>query len=180
MLAGGLSVDHEQCAACGFDGSEYGSKQLLDAIRDLGPQWKRLLLAAGGDLRKRPAPPIWSALEYAAHSRDITALHVFGVEQALTIDEPKFPGIAGDDLVEGAAANYASEDPEIVGLELGEQALKLADLAQTSGPTTWSRGITFGSSRSDVRRLLEHALHDSQHHLVDVNKGLALLRASSH
>ena len=88
-------MDHEQCAACGFDGSEYEPALLLEAIRDLGPRWRHLLLDAGDELRLRPAPETWSALEYAAHSRDITALHVYGVEQALTIDEPKFPEIAG-------------------------------------------------------------------------------------
>lgn len=176
---GGLGVDHEQCSACEFDGSEYGPAQLLEAIRNLGPQWKRILLDAGDDLRKRPAPATWSALEYAAHSRDITALHVFGVEQALMIDEPEFPEVAGDELVENAAASYASQDPGLVGIELEDQALELAGLAQASGPASWSRGITFGSSRSDVRLLLEHALHDSHHHLVDVTKGLAVLRSSS-
>ena len=169
-------MDHEKCAGCEFDGSEYGPTELLEAIRGLGPQWRRLLLDAGDDLRKRPAPATWSALEYAAHSRDITALHVFGVEQALTIDEPKLPEIAADELVESAAATYASEDPEVVGSELESQTLRLVDLAQTSGPASWSRGITVGSSRSDVRQLLEHALHDSHHHLADVNRGLALLR----
>jgi S-DNA-T family DNA segregation ATPase FtsK/SpoIIIE len=173
---GGLNLDHEQCAACEFDGSEYEPAQLLEAIRNLGPQWRRLLLDAGDDLRKRPAPATWSALEYAAHSRDITALHVFGVEQALTIDEPKFSEIAADELVESAAASYASEDPGVVETELEDQAVKLADLAEASRPVSWSRGITLGSSRSDVRRLLEHALHDSHHHLVDVHKGLTLLR----
>ena len=173
-------MDHEHCAACGFDGSEYEPEQPLEAIRDLGPRWKRLLLVTGDNLRKRPAPATWSALEYAAHSRDITALHIFGVEQALTIDEPMYPEIAGDELVETAATNYASKDPGAVGMELEEQAFKLADLAQASGPSSWSRGITFGSSRSDVRRLLEHGLHDSHHHLVDVNKGLALLTGLHH
>ena len=172
-------MDHERCAACDFDGSAYGPAQLLEAIRNLGPQWRRLLTDAGHNLRQRPAPATWSALEYAAHSRDITALHVFGVEQALTIDEPSFPAIAGDELVESAAARYASQDPDMVGMELDDQALKLADLAEASGPATWSRGITLGGSRSDVRLLLEHALHDSHHHLVDVNKGLAALRARS-
>jgi hypothetical protein len=170
-------VDHERCAACQFDGADYGPFQLLEAIRDLGPQWKRLLLVAGDDLRRRPAPTTWSALEYAAHSRDITALHVFGVEQALSIDEPQFPEIAGDELVETAAADYASEDAATVATELEAQAVKLADLAQASGPSSWSRGISVGGSRSDVRQLLEHALHDSHHHLVDVTKGLAQLTA---
>jgi hypothetical protein len=40
----------------------------------------------------------------------------------------------------------------------------------------WSRGLTIGDDRSDVRRLLEHALHDSQHHLADVERGLTTLR----
>ena len=47
----------------------------------------------------------------------------------------------------------------------------------TPAPTAWSRGLTIGTDRSDVRRLLEHALHDSSHHLVDVERGLARLRA---
>jgi len=177
---GGLNVDHEQCTACNFDGSEYEPAQMLDAIRDLGPQWIRLLLDAGDELRQRPAPETWSALEYAAHSRDVTALHVFGVEQALTFDEPTFPEIAGAELVQSASASYATQDPGVVGRELETQAGKLADLAEESGPTSWSRGITIGDSRSDVRRLLEHALHDSHHHLVDVENGLAILRAQSH
>jgi hypothetical protein len=153
---------------------------LLDAIRDLGPQWIQLLLDAGDELRLRPAPETWSALEYAAHSRDVTALHVFGIEQALTIDEPRFPEIAGEELVQSASSSYASQDPGVVGMELQIHARRLADLAQESGPTSWSRGMTIGDSRSDVRRLLEHALHDSHHHLVDVENGLAALRARPH
>ena len=173
-------MDHEQCTSCNFDGSAYDPAQLVDSIRDLGPQWIRLLFDAGDELRERPAPETWSALEYAAHSRDVTALHVFGVEQALTIDEPKFPEINGDDLVHSAAAGYAALDPDVVGRELGIQAARLADLAQEARPTSWSRGITIGDSRSDVRRLLEHALHDSHHHLVDVEAGLTALRSRSH
>ena len=173
-------MDHEQCEACKFDGSVYAPAQLVAAIRDLGPQWKGLLLDAGYELRLRPAPDTWSALEYAAHSRDVTALHVFGVEQALTIDEPSFPGIEGDELVQSAAEGYSALDPDVVGRELDTQAGRLADLAQESGPTAWSRGITIGDSRSDVRRLLEHALHDSRHHLMDVADGLVILRSRSY
>jgi hypothetical protein len=172
-------VDHEQCAACDFDGAVYGPTPLLDAIRELGPRWRSILLDAGDELRLRPAPNTWSALEYAAHSRDVTALHVFGVEQALTIDEPRFPEIAGEELVESASATYASEEAEVVGMQLEGQAQTLADLAEAAGPASWSRGITVGDRHSSVRFLLEHALHDSQHHLVDVKNGLATLRVRS-
>ncbi len=172
-------MEHEQCVACGFDGSKYEPQQLLDAIRDLGQQWIRTLLDAGSELRLRPDPETWSALEYAAHSRDVTALHVFGVEQALTFDEPRFPEIAGDELVQKAAANYAATDPEVVGTDLEKETKRLADLAQESGSISWSRGITIGESHSDVRFLLEHALHDARHHLLDVENGIASLRSAS-
>jgi hypothetical protein len=117
---------------------------------------------------------VWSALEYAAHSRDITALHVFGVEQALTQDEPVYSSIS-DDLVDSAASTYLEADPNDVGSELAGQASLLADVAEAAGTAKWSRGLTIGDSRSDVRRLLEHALHDSLHHLNDVEVGLTRL-----
>jgi len=166
-------MDPERCAACGFDGSVYDDAALLTALRELGPNWRTLLRDSGDALRTRPAPDVWSALEYAAHSRDITALHVFGVDQALSADEPAFDAIEGDDLIQSAAASYEGEDPEEVASALEAAAVRLAQLAEVAGNGTWSRGLTIGDSRMDVRRLLEHALHDSLHHLDDVKRGLA-------
>jgi hypothetical protein len=119
---------------------------------------------------------VWSAIEYAAHSRDITALHVFGVEQALTEDEPGFPAIESDELIEAAAATYRDADPDQVGAELEMHASALARVAADGGSAAWSRGLTVGGERSDVRRLLEHALHDSLHHVDDVQRGLVCIR----
>jgi hypothetical protein len=171
-----VTRDHERCDACGFDGALYTDAALLEALRSLHVRWRQQLGAAGSELRIRPEPNTWSAIEYAAHSRDITALHVYGVEQALMQDEPIFPPI-GDDLVEAAAVAYADSNPGEVVEALGVAAERLARLADDAGVDAWTRGLTVGESRSDVRRLLEHALHDSQHHLTDVERGLASLRA---
>jgi len=168
-------VEHEYCEACGFDGAHYDDVLLLESLRDLGPRWQTLLAAAGPELRVRPKPEVWSAIEYAAHSRDITALHVYGVEQALTHDEPDFPSIGGD-LVDSAAGTYGDANPDEVAAELTAQASLLAELARDAGSDTWSRGLTIGDSRIDIRRLVEHALHDSMHHLRDVERGLSRLR----
>lgn len=168
-------MEHERCGACGFDGGSYSNALLLTGLRDLGPRWKVLLASSGVELRVRPAPDVWSAIEYAAHSRDITALHAFGVEQALTRDEPSFPAI-GDDLVESVVSTYEGSDPTKVGDAIDVEANRLARLADDAGSAAWSRGLTIGDTRSDVRRLLEHALHDSLHHLGDVERGLAILR----
>jgi hypothetical protein len=171
-----VTTEHERCEACGFDGAMYTDSALLEALRSLHRRWGHLLVEAGDELRVRPDPDTWSAIEYAAHSRDITALHAYGVEQALTEDEPIFPPIA-DDLVDAAAVSYADTDPDEVVQALGVAAERLARLADDAGVEAWTRGLTVGDVRSDVRRLLEHALHDSCHHLDDVERGLASLRA---
>ena len=169
-------MEHEVCGACDFDGARYDDDALLTELRSLGPRWKTLLADSGDELRVRPAPAVWSALEYAAHSRDITALHVFGVEQALTLDEPVLPEIAGDELIDEAAATYGGLDPRDVGDALETQVTRLAQLADDATRDQWSRGLTIGDHRNDVRRMLEHALHDSVHHVDDVERGLTQLR----
>lgn len=118
---------------------------------------------------------MWSALEYAAHSRDITALHAAGVELALTGSEPTFPPFPND-AADAAAVGYAELDPGEVLDALDEAARRLAGAAEEAGAGAWTRGLTIGDTRNDVRRLLEHALHDSVHHLDDVERGLAQLR----
>jgi hypothetical protein len=173
-------VDHEQCAECGFDGADVDDPALLEALRALGPKWSALLVWAGDELRTRPEPAVWSAIEYAAHSRDILALHAFGIEQALTVDEPAFPAIDAEALVEAAATTYGDADPILVSRELGVQASAMVDLADRVDARSWTRGITIGEDRSDVRALLEHALHDSSHHLADVERGIVQLRGGEH
>jgi hypothetical protein len=162
---------HEQCEQCGFDGAAYDAPALLAAIRALGTRWRELLDTAGPRMSARPAPEVWSALEYAAHTRDVTALHAFGVEQALTVDEPVFPEVEPG-LADSAATSYHTEDPTAVLDALDMHATRLARLADDAGESAWTRGLTLGDNRSDVRRLLEHALHDSLHHVDDVERGL--------
>ena len=54
-------MEHENCAACGFEGSQYSDKEMA-AVRELGPSWKSLLGDAGTDLRVRQGPGVWSAM----------------------------------------------------------------------------------------------------------------------
>ena len=166
-----MTSTHELCSQCGFDGGAYTDEQLLAALRRLGDSWRQLLAQAGSHLRTRPAPATWSAIEYAAHSRDVTALHAYGVEQALTGTEPVYPAVPEDAIAE-AASSYGAADPDDVGDALSAAASRLAELAASAGVAAWQRGLTVGGTRSDVRRLLEHALHDSQHHLDDVERGI--------
>lgn len=170
-------MEHEQCAQCGFDGESFSDDALLDALSALGSRWRELLANGGDELRRRPAAEVWSAIEYAAHSRDITALHVFGVEQALTGTEPVLPEI-DPGLADQVATNYGSENPVDVVDALETHARRMAALAAAAGTDSWTFGITVGTNRIEVRRLLEHALHDSTHHLQDVKNGFVQLRST--
>jgi hypothetical protein len=87
-----------------------------------------------------------------------------------------YPPIDADTLIEASAKTYLDEDPEAVVAQLEREARRLAASAADGGAANWSRGITIGDERSTVRRLLEHALHDSLHHLDDVERGLKVLR----
>jgi hypothetical protein len=98
------------------------------------------------------------------------------VQQALTQDEPTYPPIESDELIETAAATYEDADSDLVGAELENQASALADSAADAGSDSWHRGLTIGGERTDVRHLLEHALHDSLHHVDDVQRGLLVVR----
>ena len=126
----------------------------------------------------RPEPDTWSAIEYAAQSRDITELHRWAVDEALTGAEPVLPGVESDALLDAAATTYGTADPVAVVRALSAAASAMADAARTAGGSAWHLGITVGTSRSSVRRLLEHALHDSTHHLADVARGLTTLRTA--
>jgi hypothetical protein len=169
--------EHETCDACGFDGAMYTDAALVDALAALGPRWRRLLDDAGAQLRERPAPEVWSALEYAAHSRDITALHLYGVEYALTHDHASIGAIDGDTLIAEAAANYNNAEADDVLVALARDANALAALA-ADNIDSWHRTLTVGAATNSVRRMIEHALHDSTHHLDDVERGLRELRTA--
>ena len=120
----------------------------------VGSRWCALLFEAVPELRVRPELETWSAIEYAAQSRDITALHVFGVEQALTEDEPVFPAIEADTLIQTSAATYHDEDPDAVVVELDREARRLGERATVRGQLESDhdrRGTEHGSQVARTR-----------------------------
>jgi hypothetical protein len=61
-----VTSPRERCDGCGFDGAVFDDADLLVALRSLGDRWRRQLAGAGRELRLRPEPDTWSAIEYAA------------------------------------------------------------------------------------------------------------------
>jgi MOSC domain-containing protein YiiM len=125
-------------------------------------------------LTTRPNRDVWSVLEYAAHSRDITAMLDLALRHMVDHERPDFgaappveqsPDTAGgfDQVVEGLAAN----------------ADRLQRAAVRYPATVWDRGAVFDGELYDAAWVLRHACHDATHHLSDAGRILHALGAGA-
>src|SRR5215210_8310205 len=60
------------CPECGFDAPGLARERVPDAIRDNATLWEVVL--GTDDAAVRPAPHLWSPLEYACHVRDVNRI----------------------------------------------------------------------------------------------------------
>lgn len=137
----------------------------------MGRRWRELFDDLEPErLRRRPAANTWSALEYAAHTRDVLRLHLSGLRPILDGKEPTFPGIEPED--DAPDQGYNSLDPAKVLDSLEKAADAVADRAEGELTSHWDRTATIGGNKVEAGWLLRHAVHDATHHLRDVSRGL--------
>jgi DinB superfamily len=130
--------------------------------------WSRVL--ARGDAGRRPAPQVWSPLEYACHVRDVHTLFAERVSLMLVEDVPHFPDWDQDETA--VALRYAEQDPAAVDAELVESAGHVAGVYATVTPEeAGRRGIRSNGSEFTVETLGLYHLHDVLHHVHDVGAG---------
>lgn len=166
-------MEPERCAECGFDGSRVTVADAITALRSMRRRWGELFTDVADEiLRTRPEPKAWSALEYAAHTRDVIAMNGWGMAKLLDGALPEVPEIPPED--EGADHGYNALDPKAVLDELDANAERMAARAErTVGSEAWERQAPGGGP--DAGWVLRHAVHDASHHLKDVSKGLERL-----
>ncbi len=141
----------------------------ITALRSMGRRWRELFEDVPDDkLRRRPAPEVWSPLEYAAHTRDVVALVGRGMNEVLKGTEPSFSAIEPDPP--GTDHGYNALDPSDVLDQLAAEAERMAERASKALPEHWKRGATMGGEATDAGWLLRHAVHDGSHHLRDVER----------
>lgn len=153
------------CRECGFDPAAQGLPDLPGLLHDTARRWADAL--GRPDVRDRPAPEVWSVLEYAAHVRDVHVLFAERVRLMLDEDEPTFAN--WDQDATAVEADYGSQDPAAVSVELIGAAGTVADLyASVDGTTKQRRGVRSNGSVFTVESLGSYHLHDVVHHLHDV------------
>ncbi len=168
-----------RCEECGFEGDELSPAQAVAALRRFPKRYRapltRLLPGEDGSvLRRRPAVATWSALEYAAHVRDVFGADVSRVRRTLDEQRPTFDDPGPDELAE--ARRYNEQDPVIVADELEANAEALASALEAVPDDGWDRvGIRYGEERS-VLATARAAVHEGNHHLLDMGRSLRAAR----
>lgn len=151
------------CTECGFDPADYPPDRIADQHRADLPRWRTVLERA--DVRDRPDESTWSALEYAAHVRDVYVLFTERTELMLAQEDPLFENWDQDRTAQ--EKNYAAEDPARVARELADAGE--AYTALLDSVTDWDRGgRRSNGSRFTIATLSQYGLHDVVHHLYDV------------
>lgn len=160
----------EHCEECGFD---YPAVAAADVPGRLGGFAGRYAdaLAAVPDIRHRPAPQVWSALEYTCHLRDVLRVQRERLDLALRVDEPEFVPMGRDELVVSAA--YNRQDPA----EVLDALAAAADLLGTAFAALGERELArtgYYPWPEPVRRTMlwlgRHTVHEGEHHLMDVRR----------
>ena len=169
-------MDH--CAQCGFGFDDFPVDQIAGALRAL-PARYRLQLADLDEavLRRRPAPDVWSALEYICHVRDVLLVQRDRVLLALVETRPSFPRMYRDERI--GLARYDAHRPEEVADQLGVAAELCATVFEQLTDQQRARPLIYNFPapvERDVAWLGRNTVHEGEHHLGDVRQVLAVER----
>ena len=82
------AVSGAVCADCGFAWGDLPTSSFGPAMSSLQQRYAARLAAAEPALLRRPAPDVWSPLEYACHVRDVLWAQRDRVYLALVEDRP--------------------------------------------------------------------------------------------
>lgn len=170
-----------RCEECGFDFDAVTPESAPATIRDFGRRYRAPFtrLLKGEDesvLRARPAPDVWSAIEYAAHVRIVFDLFDRRVAQLLEEDDPVLEIIDHDALVD--VGDYRRHAPAAVVDELTAAAEALATRLEALTPEQWERAGTRDGERRTVLEVAQRGAHEGSHHLLDIGRGLRSVRQS--
>jgi S-DNA-T family DNA segregation ATPase FtsK/SpoIIIE len=155
----------------------YADVQLVDVppalARDVGGYRRRLEEEPPERLRRRPAPDVWSPLEYSCHVRDVLEVQRARIAQTLTESVPVYEPMGRDERV--VRDRYNDQDPAVVASELEQAASAFASAVTGLSIEEAARTGIYNHpapAERDLGWLAAHTVHEVRHHLADVDRGL--------
>jgi len=160
----------ERCAQCGFTYDDLGVGEIAGTIRAFGPTYRAALAGVDdGVARTRPAPAVWSALEYACHVRDVLLVQRDRALLALVEEQPSFARMNREERV--ALAHYNAHPPAQVAEQLSMAADLCAAVFEGLTDDQLARRLIYNFPAPTERTMAwlgRHTVHEGEHHLGDV------------
>jgi S-DNA-T family DNA segregation ATPase FtsK/SpoIIIE len=121
--------------------------------------------------RRRPAPSVWSPLEYCCHLRDVLVTQRERVVRILVEECPTVLPMHRDQRA--VLTRYAEEDTSRTLDQLRMAADMAAWTFASVDASQWMRGCLYNHPEPKTRSLewlARHTLHEAVHHLMDVRR----------
>lgn len=157
------TVLDDGCEECGYQ--PHDPPGTGDRLAAAAERWTEVL--ARPDAARRPAPRVWSPLEYAGHCRDLIEVLADRLEAMLDEEHPTYADFDGESAVRDREYWRAGARP------LAEQLVRDTErarrvLARVTG-ADWQRTGRRGDGYVfTVATLSQYIVHDVEHHLHDV------------
>jgi hypothetical protein len=165
----------ESCPVCGFVWASVPREEVGPRVVAATAEAGELVRTAPAErVGARPAPQVWSPLEYAAHLRDVLYNIRDRVIVGLAEDTPTFKPMYRDVRVE--AGLYEGEAPAVVADELERAGALFARTIEALDDVQLGRPCFYTSQSPYPCTLLwlgQQAVHESEHHGSDIAAGLA-------
>jgi hypothetical protein len=159
-------VLQRRCGECGLDTRRVRPSDVAGMVRTNAAAWVAVL-GGGSVVRQRPAPGVWSPLEYACHVRDVLKLYDERLQLMLTEADPQFANWDQDETA--VTERYSEQDPALVATQLATAADTLAARFDGVHGEQWERpGRRSDGAHFTVATFARYFIHDPLHHLHDV------------
>jgi DinB superfamily len=163
------------CAECGFSYQLVQPDAVPGRLRALRSGFSKELAGVDGvAASQRPGPSVWSALEYACHVRDVLLVQRERLIVAQVEDVPAVARMHRDERV--SLARYdAHPVPEVLD-QLGMAAELCAVTFGALDAAGRARRLVYPwpeATERDLGWVGRHAVHEGEHHLMDVRRVLA-------
>jgi hypothetical protein len=160
----------ESCKECGYS-YDVGRTEVLGWLRSDTDAFVERLAAIDDDaVRVRPAPGVWSPLEYACHVRDVLQVQRGRVRQALDEDEPAFTPMGRDERA--VERRYNHQDPQQVQTEIQAAGEAFRTLLEGLDDAGWRRRGLYNYPTPELRTVEwigVHTVHELFHHRRDLS-----------
>jgi hypothetical protein len=167
----------DACYECGFKYSSVVSGSVVERLRSFSTRFAAVLSVANDRLYQRPQPDVWSAVEYTCHVRDTFLSQRERLYLTLAVDVPRFVPMYRDLRVN--LAHYNDEPVGQLAEELSFAAVLIGNAFAGLDEDQWARTCIYNYPVSTERSVLwlgQHTVHEGEHHLMDVTRGLQELQ----